>query len=147
MRSLICLFCHSWFSFFLLFACGVFVLGQEEGLCLWLSQRYRQSPQGWLLHSDSAAHLAIFPLPQSHRWPVIVGATYPLSSNFQTNSDTVSPCTRILSERRTGAPADEGAAVKVDKPHSLLDISFFFFCDAAGCVTGRKQTRTQDLPV
>lgn len=22
---------------FLLFACGVFVLGQEEGLCLWLS--------------------------------------------------------------------------------------------------------------
>lgn len=27
----------SWFFFFLLFACGAFVLGQEEGLCLWLS--------------------------------------------------------------------------------------------------------------
>lgn len=35
--GLICLFCLSWFFFFLLFACGVSVWGQKEGLCLWVS--------------------------------------------------------------------------------------------------------------
>lgn len=43
---------------FLLFACGAFVLGQEEGLCLWLSWRHCHSLRGGCF--IQTLHLSLF---------------------------------------------------------------------------------------
>lgn len=44
---------------FPLFACGVFVLGQEEGSCLWLSYRLRHCLRGGCL-IQTVQHLSLF---------------------------------------------------------------------------------------